>query len=169
MQTAASAGGQKTDSNGNSVKQHSVTFHTVLDRPAPDKKAAAGPGEAAASKYKKGGGQQSWRSIFSLGQPLARARSGPGQQEFSLRGSHREINIDEAILPDNKPLNFRPRPRSEVNLAYSIQVTKICIVFTSRIFSVCLVQQQVASPLSRLMGGWARAAGRGNYLGTMSK
>ena len=126
MQTAASAGGQKTDSNGNSVKQHSVTFHTVLDRPAPDKKAAAGPGEAAASKYKKGGGQQSWRSIFSLGQPLARARSGPGQQEFSLRGSHREINIDEAILPDNKPLNFRPRPRSEVNLAYSIQViTKI--------------------------------------------
>ena len=124
MQTAASAGGQKTDSNGNAVKQHSVTFHTVLDRPAPDKKAAAGPGEAAASKYKKGGSQQSWRSIFSLGQPLARARSGPGQQEFSLRGSHREINIDEAILPDNKPLNFRPRPRSEVNLAYSIQVNK---------------------------------------------
>ena len=41
--------------------------------------------------------------------------------------THREVNIDEALgsaLPENRPLNFRPRPRSEVNLSYSIQVRR---------------------------------------------
>ena len=34
------------------------------------------------------------------------------------------MNIDEAVLmPENKPINFRPRPRSEVNLSYSVQVS----------------------------------------------
>ena len=33
------------------------------------------------------------------------------------------MNIDEAVLmPESKPINFRPRPRSEVNLSYSVQV-----------------------------------------------
>ena len=41
-----------------------------------------------------------------------------------IRGSHREINIDEAILPENKPINFRPRPKSELNLSYSVQVRR---------------------------------------------
>jgi len=32
------------------------------------------------------------------------------------------VNIDEAVLmPESKPINFRPRPRSEVNLSYSVQ------------------------------------------------
>ena len=98
----------KTDNNGN-VKP-SVTFHTVLDKPsAADKKTEGG-------KYKKSGVVQSWRNIFQLGQPQSKRA---GQE---LRGSHREINIDEAILPENKPLNYRPRPRSEINLSYSIQV-----------------------------------------------
>ena len=98
----------KTDNNGN-VKP-SVTFHTVLDKPsAADKKTEGG-------KYKKSGVVQSWRNIFHLGQPQSKRA---GQE---LRGSHREINIDEAILPENKPLNYRPRPRSEINLSYSIQV-----------------------------------------------
>ena len=96
----------KTDNNGN-VKP-SVTFHTVLDKPT----AAATDKKAEGGKYKKSGVVQSWRNIF---QPSRRA----GQE---LRGSHREINIDEAILPENKPLNYRPRPRSEINLSYSIQV-----------------------------------------------
>ena len=100
----------KTDNNGN-VKP-SVTFHTVLDRPS----AAAGDKKTEGGKYKKSGVVQSWRNIFLLGQE----RGKRGAQE--LRGSHREINIDEAILPENKPLNYRPRPRSEINLSYSIQV-----------------------------------------------
>ena len=76
------------------------------------------------AKYKKSvGGGQSWRNIFHLGQPLTRSKPGQGQE---LRGSHREINIDDAILPENKPLNYRPRPRSEINLSYSIQVSKYC-------------------------------------------
>merc|ERR1719427_96151 len=58
---------------------------------------------------------QTWRNIFHI-QPLSKLKSG-----HDLRGSHREINIDDAILPENKPLNFRPRPRSEINLSYSIQ------------------------------------------------
>ena len=108
--------GVKTDNNGN-VKP-SVTFHTVLELPtaattAGDKKTEGGP------KYKKSGVVQSWRNIFQLGQSSTR-RPARGQQE--LRGSHREINIDDAILPENKPLNYRPRPRSEINLSYSIQV-----------------------------------------------
>ena len=108
----------KTDNNGN-VKP-SVTFHTVLELPS------AGPGgpqdkggKEGGQKYKKSGVVQSWRNIFQLGQSSSRRPAG-GQQE--LRGSHREINIDDAILPENKPLNYRPRPRSEINLSYSIQV-----------------------------------------------
>ena len=101
----------KTDNNGN-VKP-SVTFHTVLDKPsAADKKTEGG-------KYKKSGVVQSWRNIFQLGQPQSKRA---GQE---LRGSHREINIDDAILPENKPLNYRPRPRSEINLSYSIQVGSV--------------------------------------------
>lgn len=118
--------GAKTDNNGN-VKP-SVTFHTVLDRPV---QAGSGSNKETTTtssqtqggtKYKKSGGSgQSWRNIFHLGEkPLSRSRQG---QE--LRGSHREINIDEAILPENKPLNYRPRPRSEINLSYSIQVGSV--------------------------------------------
>ena len=111
--------GVKTDNNGN-VKP-SVTFHTVLELPtaattAGDKKTEGG------LKYKKSGVVQSWRNIFQLGQSQSQSsnkRGGGGQE---LRGSHREINIDDAILPENKPLNYRPRPRSEINLSYSIQV-----------------------------------------------
>ena len=116
------------------IVKPSVTFHTVLDRPADrhsahtahtDKK----PSDNSASsgnKYKKSG--QSWRNIFHIGSPLTRSsgsRHHPPAQHHShveFRGSHREINIDEAILPENKPLNYRPRPRSEINLSYSIQV-----------------------------------------------
>ena len=102
----------KTDNNGN-VKP-SVTFHTVLELPtaattAGDKKTEGG------LKYKKSGVVQSWRNIFQS----SSKRTGGGPE---LRGSHREINIDDAILPENKPLNYRPRPRSEINLSYSIQV-----------------------------------------------
>ena len=104
----------------------SVTFHTVLDRPVPGsgsdtKNKETTSGQPGGTKYKKSGGGQSWRNIFHIGGggpgPLSRSRQG---QE--LRGSHREINIDDAILPENKPLNYRPRPRSEINLSYSIQV-----------------------------------------------
>jgi len=114
-------GGAKTDSNGN--MKPSVTFHTVLDRPVPgagvqEKNKEGQPVQGG--KYKKSGGGQSWRSIFHLGQPLSRSRPGTGTGH-ELRGSHREINIDDAILPENKPLNYRPRPRSEINLSYSIQ------------------------------------------------
>jgi len=93
----------KSDSNGN-VKP-SVTFHTVLDKPTQDKK----------SDVKQKKAVQTWRNIFHI-QPLSKLKSG-----HDLRGSHREINIDDAILPENKPLNYRPRPRSELNLSYSIQ------------------------------------------------
>ena len=109
----------KTDNNGN-VKP-SVTFHTVLELPS------AGPGgpqdkggKEGGQKYKKSGVVQSWRNIFQLGQSQSSNKRAGGGQE--LRGSHREINIDDAILPENKPLNYRPRPRSEINLSYSIQV-----------------------------------------------
>ena len=120
--------GAKTDNNGNT--KPSVTFHTVLDRPVPGsgsdtKNKETTSGQSGGTKYKKSGSGQSWRNIFHLGGgsgggpgPLSRARQG---QE--LRGSHREINIDDAILPENKPLNYRPRPRSEINLSYSIQVS----------------------------------------------
>ena len=111
--------GAKTDNNGN-VKP-SVTFHTVLDRPGAHGDKTT---KETGAKYKKSvGGGQSWRNIFHLGQPLTRSKPGQGQE---LRGSHREINIDDAILPENKPLNYRPRPRSEINLSYSIQVSKYC-------------------------------------------
>ena len=110
----------KTDNNGN-VKP-SVTFHTVLDKPsAADKKTEGG-------KYKKSGVVQSWRNIFQLGQPQSKRA---GQE---LRGSHREINIDDAILPENKPLNYRPRPRSEINLSYSIQVGAGWDMMGTRVF-----------------------------------
>ena len=52
---------------------------------------------------------------------------GVGSRSRSGGVSHREVNIDEALgsaLPENRPLNFRPRPRSEVNLSYSIQVRR---------------------------------------------
>ena len=112
----------KTDNNGN-VKP-SVTFHTVLELPTA---ATTGPQDKKTEgglKYKKSGVVQSWRNIFQLGQSSTRRPAG-GQQE--LRGSHREINIDDAILPENKPLNYRPRPRSEINLSYSIQVGAGCL------------------------------------------
>ena len=76
-------------------------------------------------KYKKSGVVQSWRNIFQLGQSQSSSKRSGGGQE--LRGSHREINIDDAILPENKPLNYRPRPRSEINLSYSIQVGAGCL------------------------------------------
>ena len=122
---AETVSGVKTDNNG-PVKP-SVTFHTVLELPTPattagDKKAEGG------LKYKKSGMVQSWRNIFQLGHSQSQAqsskRTGGGPE---LRGSHREINIDDAILPENKPLNYRPRPRSEINLSYSIQVGAGCL------------------------------------------
>ena len=83
-------------------------------------------------KYKKSGVVQSWRNIFHLGQSGAGSKRPGGGQE--LRGSHREINIDDAILPENKPLNYRPRPRSEINLSYSIQVGAGWDMMGTRVF-----------------------------------
>ena len=119
----------KTDNNGN-VKP-SVTFHTVLELPTA---ATTGPQDKKTEgglKYKKSGVVQSWRNIFQLGQSSTRRAAGGGQE---LRGSHREINIDDAILPENKPLNYRPRPRSEINLSYSIQVGAGWDMMGTRVF-----------------------------------
>ena len=76
------------------VKEKGVTFHTVLERPQ----------ERGRSGEAKG---KHWKNLFQGG----RSRS----------GGHREVNIDEAMLPENRPLGHRPRPRSEINLSYNIQ------------------------------------------------
>lgn len=94
-----------------------VTFHTVLDKPSTGERRADQGG-----KVGKKVGAQGWRNIFNIGgQSQTRQRGHTGDPRVLLRGSHREINIDDAILPENKPINYRPRPRSEINLAYSIQ------------------------------------------------
>jgi hypothetical protein len=76
----------------------SVTFHTVLDR------RQAG---AAEPRHRR---SANWKNIFSLHRA--------SQADLSLH--QREVNIDEAVL---LPLSHtRPRPKSELNLAYSVQV-----------------------------------------------
>ena len=77
------------------VREKGVTFHAVVERPALERGRAEGRSGKA------------WRALF----PGSRSRS----------GGTREVNIDEAMLPENRPLGQRPRPRSEANLAYSIQ------------------------------------------------
>jgi hypothetical protein len=80
--------------------RHNVTFHTVLDRRPP----AAGGGELRSRR------SGNWKNIFSLHRA--------SQADLSLH--QREVNIDEAVLV---PLSHtRPRPQSELNLAYSVQV-----------------------------------------------
>lgn len=75
------------------VEVKGVTFHSVVER-------ERGRPEGRSSRP--------WRNIF----PGSRSRS----------GTQREVNIDEAVLmPESRPINFRPRPRSEVNLSYSVQ------------------------------------------------
>ena len=90
------------------IGRPSVTFHTVLDRPV-DRRSDF--------KTRRSG---NWKNIFNI-QNLNKPNSILSSHQ-EMRGSHREINIDEAILPENKPLNHRPRPRSEMNLSYSVQV-----------------------------------------------
>jgi hypothetical protein len=77
----------------------SVTFHTVLDRRQ--------AGAAAEPRHRR---SANWKNIFSLHRA--------SQADLSLH--QREVNIDEAVL---LPLSHtRPRPKSELNLAYSVQV-----------------------------------------------
>ena len=116
-----------------------VSFHTVLDAPP-------GMERRLAAEYKQSRRSGNWKNIFSIPsvkqsapqllrsmQPLGGRSS---QRELlrasqkEIRGSHREINIDEAMLmPDNKPINYRPRPKSELNLSYSVQVLFIVLFF----------------------------------------
>ena len=77
----------------------SVTFHTVLDRRP--------PGVGGDLRSRRSG---NWKNIFSLHRA--------SQADLSLH--QREVNIDEALLV---PLSHtRTRPKSELNLAYSVQV-----------------------------------------------
>ena len=116
-----------------------VSFHTVLDAP---------PGfdgrRLASAEYKQSRRSGNWKNIFSIpsvkqsAPQLLRSMGGSRSSHRDLRashkeirGSHREINIDEAamMLPENKPLNYRPRPKSELNLSYSVQVRSCSIIF----------------------------------------
>ena len=110
-----------------------VSFHTILDAPP-------GALERRAAEYKQSRRSGNWKNIFSIPavkqnapqllrsiQPLGGRSSHRdllrASQKEMLRSSHREINIDEAmLLPENKPINYRPRPKSELNLSYSVQV-----------------------------------------------
>lgn len=128
--TTTSASQSTTAPNNNS--RPAVSFHTVLDAPP-------GMERRLAAEYKQSRRSGNWKNIFSIPsvkqsapqllrsmQPLGGRSS---QRELlrasqkEIRGSHREINIDEAMMmPDNKPINYRPRPKSELNLSYSVQV-----------------------------------------------
>ena len=68
--------------------------------------------------HQKGTDKQTERNLHPLSLTFPSVSSERGE----VKGSHREINIDEAMLPENKPLNYRPRPKSELNLSYSVQV-----------------------------------------------
>ena len=50
------------------------------------------------------------------------------------------MNIDEAVLmPENKPINFRPRPRSEVNLSYSVQVSFTTMIVMDLVMDLVMI------------------------------
>ena len=84
-----------TQSKIESDAKPSVTFHTVLE----------GPQKKQVQKNKK------WKSIFNV-QPFSK--------NTGTSRSMRKINMD--FFPENKPLKMRQRPKSELNLAYSVQV-----------------------------------------------
>jgi hypothetical protein len=84
------------------LSRPSVTFHTVLDR-----RQLGGGGGGGDVRSRRSG---NWKNIFSLHRA--------SQADLSLH--QREVNIDEALL---LPLSHtRTRPKSELNLAYSVQV-----------------------------------------------
>ena len=61
------------------------------------------------------------------------------------------MNIDEAVLmPENKPINFRPRPRSEVNLSYSVQVSFTTMMMVVMDLVVMIVVMILDSDLTRV-------------------
>jgi hypothetical protein len=98
QQTAELIDVKATEAGG--AGRPSVTFHTVLDR----RQAGAA---AAEPRHRR---SANWKNIFSLHRA--------SQADLSLH--QREVNIDEAVL---LPLSHtRPRPKSELNLAYSVQV-----------------------------------------------
>jgi hypothetical protein len=85
------------------LSRPSVTFHTVLDR----RQLGGGGGDVRSRR------SGNWKNIFSLHRA--------SQADLSLQ--QREVNIDEALL---LPLSHtRTRPKSELNLAYSVQVNSI--------------------------------------------
>ena len=61
------------------------------------------------------------------------------------------MNIDEAVLmPENKPINFRPRPRSEVNLSYSVQVSFITMMMVVMDLVVMILVMILDSDITRV-------------------
>ena len=56
-----------------------------------------------------------------------------------------KVNIDEAVLmPESRPINFRPRPRSEVNLSYSVQVVMMMLMMTMMMLTMMLMMMLTA-------------------------
>jgi hypothetical protein len=88
--------------NGNAK---GVTFHTVLD--GPPKKQGMKPKKATTG----------WKNIFHLQQ--FNRNNGEFNRNNTEHRSMKKSSSDH--LPENKPLKTRPRPKSELNLAYSVQ------------------------------------------------
>ena len=96
----------------------------------------------------EGRSSRPWRNIF----PGSRSRSGTQREVktiinvqliaifiIAINIVNIKVNIDEAVLmPESRPINFRPRPRSEVNLSYSVQVVMMMLMMTMMMLTMML-------------------------------